>query len=245
VNINIDNFKSIIKKATLNNTMTSVQLVFKDGRIETSMINDGRIAIAILDVDNDVLLGTNEEIEFNFSEPSLNVLPYLNIFDEEEVDVNVSNSKIVIKNGRQKSNLHFCEPMIVSTFGSRSAGETEYFLTLDIDDNFMESFNKIKKIGNRFKKLYFNVSDGMFSIETTDKTNSYSNGLKFDLTSIEKNDLTICFDFKNFSNLMAVISDRAEDFKIMFAYVEDQEAGMLNVSSNDGSEKYYLMSGDM
>jgi len=83
----------------------------------------------------------------------------------------------------------------------------------------------------------------VFSIETADKTNRFSNGLKFELTRMsDVPDLSICFDYKNFINLMAVINGDSENFTLEFSYVEEQEMGMVYAGKNDGNEKYYLMS---
>jgi hypothetical protein len=44
---------------------------------------------------------------------------------------------------------------------------------------------------------------------------------------------------------MTVINGDSENFTLQFAYVEEQEMGMLYAEKNDGNEKYYLMSKEM
>jgi len=243
MNINVVNFKDVLKKATLNFSIGSVQLVFEDGKIKSSMISESRNAIVVIHVDNDVISG--DGVEFNFSSPSENLVPFLNLVDEEEVDIEIRTEKIVMRDGRQKQSIHFCSPTIVSTFGSRAAREgTTYFTAIEIDGRFVDMFSKIKKIGSRFGKIYFTVDNGKLFIETTDKTNRFSNNLKFELMSVGSDDLTMCFDYTDFSNLMSVIGNR-EDFKMHFAYVEDQEMGMIYITSSDDSENYYLMSKEL
>lgn len=243
MNVNVDGLKDVLKKATLNFSINSVQLKFDNDKINSKMISNNRDCIVVLDIDNDVC-DVDDEYEFNFSEPNQQLIPFLNLIDDEEAVIDVHNEKIVVKNGRQRSNIHFCAEQMVSVFGSDAAREgIEYFLSMEIDDNFGEAFGKIKKIGSRYGNVYFNVDEGVFSIETADKTNRFSNGLKFELTRVSNvDDLSICFDYKNFINLMTVINGSAEEFTLNFSYVEEQEMGMLYAEKNGGNEKYYLMS---
>jgi len=161
------------------------------------------------------------------------------------MNVNVVNFKDVVRDGRQKSNIHFCSPTIVSVFGTRATRDgTDYFANLEVDSAFVELFKKIKKIGSRFGKVYFTVENGKLFIETTDKTNRFSNSLRFELMDTHSNDLTMCFNYVNFSHLMSVIGDR-EGFKVNLAYVVEQEMGMIYIELDGGDEKYYLMSREL
>ena len=242
MNINVVNFKDVLKKATLNFSIPSVQLKFDGGKISSNMISENRNAIISIEVENDVMGG--DGVEFNFASPSQNLIPFLNLIDEEDADITIRDEKIVLKHGSQKANIHFCSPTVVGVFGGRTAREdTEYFVTMAINEAFIENFNKIKKIGSRFGKVYITFESGQLFIETTDKTNRFSNSLRFKLMDIATpyDDFTICFDYGNFSNLMSIVGNR-EVFKLSVAYVEEQEAGMLYISTEDNSENYYLMS---
>jgi len=243
MNINILNFKNILQKATLNFSIKSIQLKMIDDKIKSSMISDSRDVIVIIDTENTVI--TANDIEFNFSEPSVNLIPFLNLVDEDEANIDIKNEKITIKSGSQKSDVHFCSPTIVSIFGSREPKEgIEYFTKIDIDEVFVDNFKKLKKIGSRFGKIYFTVDNKKLIIETTDKTNRFSNNLKFNIIDIDYGDLTMCFDFQNLSDLMMVIGSRVDEFIMEFAYIEEQEKGMLYAYTRDNSENYYLMSKD-
>ena len=241
MNINVVNFKDVLKKATLNFSIPSVQLKFEGGKISSSMISENRDAIVNIDVDNDVMDG--DDVEFNFASPSQNLVPFLGLLDEDDADITIRNEKIILKHGSQKCNVHFCSPTIVNTFGGKAGREDiEYFVTMNINETFVENFNKIKKVGSRFGKVYLTVKDKQLFIETTDKTNRFSNSLKFKLMDIDMDkDFTMCFDYSNFSNLMNIVGNR-EVFKLNIAYIEAQEAGMLYVETDDKSENYYLMS---
>lgn len=241
MNVNITNLKDVLKKATLNFSIGSVQLMFEDGKIKSSLISEDRNAIVKINVDNDVF-GV-DDIEFNFSDPSQNLIPYLNLIEGEEADIEIRTEKIILRDGRQKTDVHFCSPTIVSIFGSDATREgTSYFTAMDIDEQFIEMFKKIKKVGSRFGKIYFTVDNNKLFIETTDKTNRFSNSLKFELMDVEYNDMTVCFDYMNFSHLMSIVGN-SEDFKLSIAYVEEQEMGMLHASTED--EDYYLMSREL
>ncbi|MHC4237534.1 MAG: hypothetical protein ACYSSM_04670, partial [Planctomycetota bacterium] len=69
-----------------------------------------------------------------------------------------------------------------------------------------------------------------------------SNTLKFDLVEADFRDMSICFDFGNFSKMMSLVSDNYEDFEIKISYMEDKELGMIFVRKLDDSENYFLMS---
>jgi len=243
--LNVRNYQTILEKATLNFSIESVQLKLTPEKIVSKMLmQHSRDAIVLLNVPNDVIeLKKGLEYTLNFAEPSQFVMPYLNLIDEAEADVKISDEKMVITSGKQESNLFFCAPQVVTTFSGSSPREgLQYFTSFDLDESFIRDFGKIKKIGMRFGNIYFSIENGKFVMETTDKQNSLSNGIKFDLFHIKESDLTLCFDYKNVVNLMNVIGGRFNDFKISFAFIREQNLGMSYVEKKDGSEKFYLMS---
>lgn len=240
--INLVNFKTVLKKATLNNSIESVQIIFEDNLIKSKMLSTNKDVITQLKLDNDVI-GINDAV-FNFSEPYQQLIPFLDLIEDDVAKVTINNEKITIISDRQKINLHFCKETAVSTFSGGAENDAGTFLKMKVNENFLTSYDKIKRVGARFKKIYFNVESNVFSIETTDKTNMFSNGLKFNLTKIpdEIEDLTMCFDFKNFINFMQVIQLDIEKFELRFKYIQEQEMGMMYAVHDDGSEKYYITS---
>lgn len=243
--LNVGNFQTILEKATLNFSIESVQLKLTPEKIVSKMLmQHSRDAIVLLDVPNDVIeLKRGAEYTLNFAEPSQFVMPYLNLIDEAEAEVKISDEKMVITSGKQKSNLFFCAPIVVTVFSGNAPREgVQYFTSFDLNEDFIRDFGKIKKIGMRFGNIYFLVDNGKFVMETTDKQNSLSNGIKFDLFSIKEDDLILCFDYRNVVNLMTVIGSRYSDFKVSFAYIREQNLGMAYVEKKDGTEKFYLMS---
>lgn len=232
----------MLKKSTLNFLINNVELKFRDGKIKSEMKSGNDSSISILNVNNNVL-NTNDDIDFYFSEPSTNVVPYLNLFDAEEVEIELFDNKIVLKDGNQKSILNFCSPTIITKFGTNSVrSDVDWFYNEKINSEFVESFNKIKKIGSKFQKIYFEIKDKEFFIETSDKSNEFSNGLKFKIMNIDYDNLILSFDYKDVVNIMTVINGEFENFFMKFAYKKEQEMGMMYVESVDESEKYCLLS---
>jgi hypothetical protein len=86
------------------------------------------------------------------------------------------------------------------------------------------------------------VEGGILSIESTDKRNTMSNTLKFDLVETDFKDISICFDFANVSKMMALVLDNYEEFEIKLSYIEQNDLGMIFVRKLDDSENYFLMS---
>jgi hypothetical protein len=171
-------------------------------------------------------------------------MPFINLIDEDEAEMVVKDEKIVVISDNQKSNIHFCSPEIVSEFQSNPKSDLDFFIDLDVDDRFVNAFLKIKKVRALFSSIYFNVIDNTFNIEASDKSNRFSNSLKFDLAEVKFDDLSLKFDFGNFSNLMTVLNGNSEDFKIKFSCidVDDSQRGMLVAYNTDDSEKYFMTS---
>lgn len=240
--MNVNFFKEILKKATLNFSINTVHLNISKDKVVSRMINSDKNIIILIDTENKIIEDLEEDrvFDFNFSEPQQQLIPFLNIIDSEEAIIDITTEKIVIKDGQLNTKIFFCSPTIVNTFGTQDARDIDSFLEMDLDENFYNSYLKIKKVGTKFGKVYFTVKDKGFYIETVDKSNTFSNGASFLLENdINEDDLTMLFNFKNFVNLMTIID---VNFKFKFAYLKEQEMGMLSVVSSDNTEKYYLMS---
>lgn len=239
--LNVNNLKDVLKKSTLNFSIETVQLRFGENRIKSNVASANNNAIAILNLENNVI-DTREETDFNFSEPAQSVIPFLNIFDEETVNLKIHENRINLNSGRQRTKIGFCSEMIINIFGADTIKtDLDWFFHFDVDTEFKELFKKLKKIGARFGNIYFEVKAGNVSIETSDKTNQYSNGLRFTMGQAESQDLVLCFDYKDMVNLMTVLDDR-DNFSISLVYKEEQELGMLYAKDIDQNEKYFLLS---
>jgi hypothetical protein len=241
--VNTSELKTFLKKATLNYIINNVQIKLSKDKAISKMISSSSDAISLLNLPNLILpeMKSTDSLVMNFDEPNTNLVPFLNLInDNEETTIQIKDEKITLIQGKQKSNIFFCAPQVVSIFEAEAPrADISYFHQMEIDDDFYESFSSIKKIGSKFNKIYFGVSDNMLYIETSDKQNRFSNGLRIDLCEVDYQDMSMCFDFKNVVNVMSVLSD---DFTANFAYVPDQSLGMIFIGNEDNSERYYLMS---
>ncbi|MFW6377419.1 MAG: hypothetical protein ACOCZ5_02285 [bacterium] len=189
----------------------------------------------ILNVPNNIFVDVKDDVQLNFCNPKTELKPFVELIDDEEVTLKIHKNKVILDNNVK---LHFDDPSVVSVFNSDGPQDNiEYFVSFDINDEFINKFNKIKKIGNRFGKIYLTVKDKVLYIETMDKTNTYSNGISFDICETDNNDLTMCFDYQIFVHMMNVID---KNFKMKLSYIEEKEGGMIYTFNDE--EKYFLMS---
>ncbi|MCK5016217.1 MAG: hypothetical protein KAS32_04015 [Candidatus Peribacteraceae bacterium] len=244
--VNLPQFQDILRRATINFSIDNVGMSFAGDRFEIGMRSSN--AIVILKGENNVISGIShtDTWDMNFSEPNKNVKAYFDLIIPDENDeamIQMKDEKIIVKSGTQKSNLFFCSEHLISKFmgsGPKTDGEEVY--SMDITQEFVDTFNLVKKVAGGFGKIYINVDDGVASIESTDKTNSFSNGMKMAIGESGFDDVTICFDFKTFNNIMTLIGGDAIEFKIRVGYIPRSNGGMISFIKNDESEKYFLMS---
>lgn len=239
--LNVNNFQNMLKKATLNYMVPSVQLVIDRDRVVSKMRNSTNSVIILIDKPNNMLEGVTSPVTLNFEEPNVKVKPYLNLIDSETADAVVTPQKLTLKVGRQRTNLHFCVSSFVTTFGMDEP-EPTYFHEMPLTAEFKEQLSKILKVAGSFEKIYFRVINGTVCIETTDMQNRYANGLKFEIGSTSFQNVDICFDYKNIMAIKKIMDDDFSEFTAKFAWLEEQEAGMILFEKSDGSEKFYLLS---
>lgn len=241
--ININNFKDVITKATLNFSIETLQLRFSD-RIRCDSINGNGTSISILDVENNVL-DTNEELSFNFGEPSNNVIPFVSLFDNEEVELSLPPLFIVLKDGSQITKINMIHDVSVKRLGTDDVRDVDWFYEIRIDQDLINQFEKIKKIGSKFGKVYFVVDNNRLFIETSDKTNRYSNGVKFKLADIEMEDLSLAYVYNDVVNFFHCIQmDLEKNFTLKISYDSEQGLGCVYAFSDQNNEKYALISRD-
>lgn len=239
--INISNFKDVVTKATLNFSIETLQLRFSD-RIRSDSINGNGTSISILNIENNVL-DTNEELKFNFGDPSNNLIPFIDLFDNEEVELSLTDLFMKFKDGEQMTKVGFCSETAVKRLGTEDVKEVEWFYTMPIDQNLIDQFDKIKRIGSRFGKVYFSIDNNRLFLETTDKTNRYSNGVKFKLADIEIQDLSLAYVYNDVVNFFHCIQmDLDKNFTLKVSYDDEQGLGCVYAFSEHDNEKYALIS---
>jgi len=241
--LNVENLKDVIKRSTLNYLISSIQLKFNNDKIISNMISTSMDAVIMLELDNNVIdIKSKDDIMFNFTEPNINVKPFLDLIDDELIDIVIDDSKVKLGSSKQKMTFHFSSPDFVSSYKGDKPKIDNWFFNEKINDDIINKFNKIKKIAGKFGKIYFTIEDNKLYIETTDKTNTFANSMKFEIGDVDYKNLTLCFDFKNVNALLSLISKTYDNYIIKLHITEDEEGGMLKFEKTDGSENFYFVS---
>lgn len=241
MNINIKNFKEVIIKSTLNFSIETLQLRFSD-RIISDSISGSGTSIAILDVENNVL-DTQEELVFNFADPANGVIPFIQLFDNESVSLSLTDLFMKFRDNQQIIKILFCSDRAVKRLGTDDVQTDDWFFELKIDQELINYFDKIKKIGSRFGKVYFAVNNNKLFLETADKDNMYSNAVRFKLADLEYQDLSLSYVYQDMTNFFHCIEmDIQKNFTLKISYNPDQGLGCIYAFSEQGNEKYSLIS---
>ena len=241
--LNVCNLQDVLKKATLNYMIQSVQLKITEKKIVSNMISASRDAVIMHSMPNDVIeMKEKDDVVLNFSEPNVNIKSYIDLIDEDTADLIIHDSKIKVVSKDQKMTFHFCSPDFVTSYKGEAPTIDSFFYENTITDELMAKFDKIKKIAGKFGKIYFSILGNELFLEATDKTNSFANSMKYSLGRVKHKDISLCFDFKNVNAFLTLVSKRHTDFKIKLHVTDNEEGGMLYFEGNDGSEKYYFVS---
>ena len=244
--VNLLEFQNLLRRATLNYSMDNVGISVKSDTYRVGMRNSN--AIVILNGSNNIISGISgtDTWELNFSDPSKNVKSYFDLIipdENNEAAIEMKNEKLIVKSASQKINLFFCSDHLISRFdreGPKVDGDTVF--EFGITQEFVDTFNLIKKVAGGFGKIYFTIEDGIVNIETTDKTNTFSNGMKMAIGASEYDDVSVCFDFKTINNVMTLLNGDATEFSVRLGYIPSSAGGAISFIKSDGNEKYYLLS---
>lgn len=240
--INIKKFKNVVIKGTMNFGIETLQLRFENERIMSNMLSSTGTSISILNLPNNII-DTNEDLVFNFSETSNELIPYLNLIDEESIDFTLSNLFMNLIHGQNTTKICFCSENSVRRLGGYDVQDVGWFYEMPIDAPFLKEFDKIKKIGSKFGKVYFVVDKNELFIETSDRTNMYSNGHRMKLTDIDKPDIQLSYKYADVVNFFHCIEmDVDKHFNLKIAYNDEQELGCIYAHSLNNEEKYALIS---
>lgn len=240
--INTEDFTTFVKKATLNLSINSVQLNVTKDKVWSKMTSDDQSAFVFIEKPNTFFDGiqNNDELTLNFYEPRNTIMKHIGLINSPTFNADVKEEYMRVVSNKQSSRLHFCSPIRVTVFDRNMTTDIEFNDSVTIDDEFISTYNKIKKVGNLYGKVYFSVEDGLLFIESTDKSIDISDSVKFNLAESESKDWSLGFDFKNMLNLMALIGSDG-GYTMSFLYIEEREGGLLSVKSEDNSESYILM----
>jgi hypothetical protein len=246
------NFRNVLQKVTMDYMIQFCQLNFIGDKIKTSIIAATRDIVIQHDLPNNVIggLSPEDELTLSFVDPHLRIIPQIKALEAielEDAEIEISDEKIRVLAGQWGGGtMHFCDDSVLANhIMRREPRELEYFHTIDVTPDIHFGFRPIKMIAPTYGKIYFSVVSGKLILETSDKTNMFTDKyilpLAEGLSSIE--DLTVCFDFNHFNCLMNVMAeDPDQNYKMNFAWNSEEGRGMLYAHSTNLQEKYYLFS---
>lgn len=255
--INIVKLQDIIKKSTINYINNFCQLNIDKQSIKCSLNTTEKTALSILNVKNDIILDMKDDEEWiwNWAEPNTEVIPYMQLFDNEIIDFEFKNNNsshgdvcLYLKDKQLKTKINFSQPIYSNIYQNKNTSEHPYFTSVLIDDSFLLKYNKVKKIANRTEKLYFSIDNDVLFVESGDKTNKFSNSVKIELDEITNkqpehpSSFSLAFNCRNFMSLMSVIDVDILDYTLSFSFSASKKLGALKLESSDKSEKFFLMS---
>lgn len=241
--LNLEKFKELVRKSTINFAIDNVQFIVDENKIKSSMRSSNSSLVSIINIENDIFIDCKDELTLNFLDPNTQLMKYLNLYDKEEINIKINEARMQLIDGKQKSNINFCtyNTEKLTVLNSSEVKVNNFFLTLKIDEEFKEYYSKMKKISNTFGKIHFGIDKNkVFFMGTFDIKNKYSNGLSFDLIELEGKEFIYSFDSRYLNNIMYIIG-QSDDFILNFYYNEEREGGMLYFHNSDKSEQYCIM----
>lgn len=250
--LNVPRFRNLAKKATLNYTIEKLQLNIDPKEIKAAMISGPKDVLTNVCVENDCILnmGPEDRITLNFSDPAGKLNRYLDVIQGDETEIlsieegtSITLNAPGIQGEKNVSVINMVAESVIRPFVSqKSAKEMKYFISLDANETFHNLFETHKKIAPFHQKIYFGVKDKKFFIMSGDLTNPCDDKLHNGICDIDHEDLTMCFEFRNVLNMMSIISESRKPFSLNFTYSKNEDRGLVHAASNDGCEKYFLIS---
>ena len=137
----------------------------------------------------------------------------------------------------------FVSDAAIKRLGTDDVKDVDWFFETEINEQMIKNFEPIKKIGSRFGKVYIDLDTKRLFINTTDKTNRYSNDVKFKIADLDMRDLSLAYTYTDMVNFFHCIEmDLDKKFTMKISFDEEQGLGCLYAYSADGEEKYALIS---
>lgn len=233
---------TFLKESTLNHSIPTIHISVKADSITSKMFSQIKDVITLISITpNDIVTDVKEPFELYFNEPTQSLVPFLNMIEGETCKFEFKENHIVLKEGKQRSKIHLCTPNLVTCLNSSDPKTT--FKSLGdfvLDEAMTASFEKIKKLAAKFNKVYFGIESNVCYVETSDKTNTFSNGLRIELFDSEHDDMVLTFDSKNFVNALAVM--KGNNFSGKIFDLQQKSNGILYFYAENLSKQFFLMS---
>lgn len=241
--LDIKNFIVAMKKATVNHINDYCQLLFENDKVKCSLINQEQNLISKLNIDNDIFDDLDESLELNMSIPEVNIIPYLQLFESETVDVTYTKMRnnivnvLNLKDGDIQTKINLSEP-VISRYFSKNPSSLKSAFKIEIDSVFKDSFDKIKKIAVRTNKIYFVSENNKFYLESGDKSVPYINSVRVDMNAECNDNFISQYQYKNVHSLLSILSNEKT------YYLELLTNGKANISyiyDDEKTEEYYIL----
>ena len=195
--------------------------------------------ISIVNVPNSIITGLKDEIDLCFVNPLVAVLPYLDVFTSNEVDVKVETGHLEIVESPYTAKLILRSEHVITSFDSDRKRNFDYFSFINMNENLVEFVDRTKRVSAQSGKIYFGTRGGYLYIRVGSDQDELNSEIMLNLVECNFKDIELKFDFKVFMNLFSILDN---NFRISFGYVDDQEIGLIYTEKSDGSEMYYMMS---
>jgi hypothetical protein len=239
VQLNVNNFKMLMKKGTINYVIDNVKMTFTQQSAVSSM--RGTNLLSCVKLENNILTGLKkaDEIDFCFVSPLSNVLPYLEILRENVVDVNIENGYIELKESPHVVKISLLHPNIATHFDATRQPNIESFVSFNPTEQFANFIDKSKRVCAAHGRIFLGVKNGVLYIRAGGALNELTSEIKLNLVESDFQDIELNYNYKSFINLIGLIGP---EFTVSISYAVDQELGLMKAESPDKSEVYYQMS---
>jgi hypothetical protein len=249
VQLNVNNFKNLIKRGSVNHVIDNVKLIFTPQLAVSSM--RGTDLISCVKVDNNILTGLKKAdvIDFCFVNPLSNVLPYLEILRGDNVNVKIEDGYLELAEPPHTVKISLFHQNVVTPFDSDRQPKIEFFVQFNPDERFANFIDKTKRVCASHGRIYLGTKGGFLYIRAGGAANELTSEIKlnlvetdFEIKSSDGKEIELNFNYKSFINMIGLIN---QDFSVSVAFDDDQDLGLIKAAKGDNgtsSEYYYLMS---
>lgn len=239
VQLNVNNFKSLIKKGTVNHVIDNIKMIFTPQTAVSAM--RGTNLISCVKTNNNILTGLKkaDEIEFCFVSPLSNVLPYLEILQGDNVNVKIENGYIELKEPPHTVKISLLHPNMATHFDPSRQPNIDFFVAFNPTEQFANFIDKSKRVCAAHGKIFLGVKDGFLYVRAGGVATELTSEIKLNIVESDFEDVELNFEYKGFINLFGLINP---EFTISVSYDTEQEIGLLKAENADKSEVYYQMS---
>jgi hypothetical protein len=240
--LNVNNFKNLIRKGTVNHAIENVKLTFTRQKAISAM--RGVNLISCVQLSNNVLSGLtkNDEIDFCFVNPVPNVLQYMDILTGENVDLTMADRYLELKEHPHTVRISLFNPNMVTPFDINRSPNIDFFVDFKLDENFSNFIDKTKRVCSANSFIFLGVAGGFFYVRAGDQRTGDTeptSEIRLNLVESEFKDVELNFDYRSFISVASLIN---QDFTLSCSYNDDNELGLIRAETPDKSEVYYLMS---